>query len=134
MRTLCTSLVNFLATASAERIHDYLVDELDATDGELLMHWLAEYRPAVHNAVLCRFFDVACYRVGESCFANQAPASEQALWFVSVLADSELAADTDIRKLPLAPNEELAQAAAVHHLGLAARFRAGTHAMVELYV
>ncbi|KVR89520.1 hypothetical protein C3743_40430 [Burkholderia contaminans] len=60
---------------------------------------------------------VAVYRVGDVYEVDehgaQIPEGERAKWFVSVLADSPLAAT--VRKIPLADTEDEAWELAAHH-------------------
>ena len=76
---------------------------------------MRQSRPALADEVLCRLYDVACYRVGDSCFSKDAPANEQDLWFVSTLAGTF---DDIVESIPLAASLEAAQALAVQHLKL----------------
>lgn len=118
MNTTCP-LGGFLATANAQQLHDFLVEDVvDEQDGLSAMRWLLANRATVANAVLCRLYDVACYQVGESCFRDTAPADEHDKWFVSTLADSDLASV----RVPLGASLGDAEALAVSHLQLAAKF------------
>jgi hypothetical protein len=118
--TLCASITNFLARSDAVRIRDWLVEEVeDCSEGHLAMMWLAENRLHIRNRVLCYLYDVACYQVQGSCFAEQSPADEQDKWFISVLAESEWA---DQPPLMLKPTLDEAEALAVESFGLVAKF------------
>ncbi len=67
------------------------------------------------NESLCELHNVACYRVGDSCFKSSTSAELHDKWFVSTLADSELSSED----IPLAGSKEQAQSLAVQYLGLA---------------
>ena len=54
--------------------------------------------------------------MGDSCFADRAPAAEKSKWFVSVVAGTFTNADTEA--IPLAGSLAEAEALAVKHLQL----------------
>ena len=60
---------------------------------------------------LCQKYDIAVFRVGDSCFANTSPTDEQDKWFISTLA-AEARFDTSV-EVPLADSEDSAKALAV---------------------
>lgn len=94
----------------------------DSPESIAAMDWLAKNRPTMHNSVLCRVFDVACYRVGESCFAADEPPENHGKWFVSVLPDSVLELHGKRPDLDLADTLEEAQSMAVQGYELARKF------------
>lgn len=124
MNTNCP-LGGFLATADAEQLLDYLVEEVqDEQDGLQAMRWLLANRAAVAHTVLCRLYDVACYQVGETCFRDIAPADEHDKWFVATLVE----ADFDDVRIPYGDSQSQAESLAVTHLRLADKFF-GTEAL-----
>jgi hypothetical protein len=114
--TSATCLSQYLSNASAVDIADWLM-AMEAPDlGHVTMRQLLAQDPAKANRVLCHVYDVACYQVGDSCFADRAPADEKGKWFVSVVAGTFTSADTET--IPLADSLAAAEALAVKHLQL----------------
>lgn len=126
---MCPLIESFLATESTERIAAHLLDIVETeAEGVLAMEHLQRTRPAVANAVLCQLYDIACYRVGDTVFADSAPASEHDLYFVSVDAASELV-DMAVQEMKLLyATLEAAQAAAVQGFKLYSKFSSGLQA------
>lgn len=115
-----TCLSQYLSSATAADIADWLM-ALEAPDlGHVTLRQLLVQEPAKANSVLCHVYDVACYQVGDSCFADRAPAEEKGKWFVSVVAGTFTSADT--LAIPLADSLAEAEALAVQHLRLQERF------------
>lgn len=121
MTLICSRIAQFLAQADTNRIVQYLCEEVsDEAQGQAALDWLGENRPTARNAVLCLLYDIACYHVGTSCFADSEPAGNQDKWFVSVVSGSDL--DTQGLKLELADSLEAAEELAVQAYGLVAKF------------
>lgn len=117
--TLCSTLSQFVCTADAPTLVAYLEgDAPDEAQGCAVMRSLLAYRPQVAHDVLCRFYDVSYYKVGDSCFRDEAPESEHEMWFVATAPD----AFESVESVPLARSEEEARAFAVQHLKLDALF------------
>jgi hypothetical protein len=114
--TSVTTLSKYLSTASAADIADWLMAMESHELGQVTMRQLLAQSPEKANRVLCHVYDVACYQVDASCFADRAPADEKGKWFVSVVAGTFTSADTDI--IPLADSLAAAEALAVKHLEL----------------
>ncbi len=118
--TFCPQREHLVKTASAQRLVELLCEEVETEEEGLdVMRRLLAERPAVANEVLCRIYDVACYKVGDSCFRDQAPAHEHEQWFASTVVGSIVDSDEPV---PLAPSEAEAQALAVVHLRLKEHF------------
>lgn len=116
---LCSDTLSFLARATPERIHDHLVEEVeDPAHGADTMRWLQANRVDAFNAVLCQLYDIACYKVGDSCFASSADPASLDQWFVSTVVGSEVDQHDAARDIPLCPDEKSAQALAVERLKL----------------
>lgn len=116
-RTSAVSL--YLANASAADIADWLQSLETAELGHAAMRLLFVANRRKANSVLCLVYDVACYRVGDSCFAGDAPPDDHDKWFVSIAAGSF---DTDMSTVPLGASLADAEARAVEHLDLQALF------------
>lgn len=112
----CSSISQYLSSAPP---HD-IVQWIEALETEELrmaaMHVLLAENPAKANHVLCDFYDVACYNVGESCFADEAPANEKDKWFISVITGTFCG--VDMAAVPLADSLADAHATAVKALKL----------------
>jgi hypothetical protein len=116
-----TTLQAMLKAGPAEALNNYFeACMVLKEDGCTAMEWLKRHRPAVRNSVLCYSAGVACYCVGASGFADQAPAEDHDKWFISVLADSDL--DSPEFKTALSNSLEDAEAQAVEIYGLLRRF------------
>ncbi len=111
----CPATAAWVATTPAEDIAASLLEVDTVEEGYALFRSVRQSRPALADEVLCRLYDVACYKVGDSCFSKDAPANEQDLWFVSTLAGTF---DDVVESIPLAASLEAAQALAVQHLKL----------------
>ncbi len=111
----CPTTAAWVATTPAEDIAASLLEVDTVEEGYALFRSVRQSRPALADEVLCRLYDVACYKVGDSCFSKDAPANEQDLWFVSTLAGTF---DDIVESIPLAASLEAAQALAVQHLKL----------------
>lgn len=117
---LCNDTKTFLARALPERIHEYLVEEVeDPAQGAEAMRWLQANRLDAFNSVLCALYDIACYKVGDTCFASSADPAELDQWFVSTVVGSEVDQLDSAKDIPLCPDEKSAQAMAVERLKLA---------------
>lgn len=114
--TSATSLSQYLSTASAVDIADWLMAGEAPGLGRATMKQLLADAPAKANSVLCHIYDVACYQVGDSCFAGCVPADVNGKWFVSVVAGTFTSADT--QAIPLANSLADAEALAVQYLRL----------------
>lgn len=113
-------LATLAATASVEQLTELFdTERMSAEALNDLLNALQKQRPAVFNSMMCDYFEVACYRVGDSCFAEEAPACEHDKWFVSVPSDSVLAQGP---ALELADTFALAEASAVAAFELKDRF------------
>jgi len=111
-----TCLSQYLSTASAVDIADWLMAMESPDLGHATMRLLLTQEPAKAASVLCHVYDVACYQVGDSCFADSTPAAEKGKWFVSVVAGTFTSANTQV--IPLADSLAAAEALAVKHLQL----------------
>lgn len=79
--------------------------------------------PEVYNAVLCRYFNISCYKLSETFFADRVAKEDLSKWFVafdvgSVFDTGAIPPDLQLIFDTLA----LAEEAAVKAFGLAARF------------
>jgi hypothetical protein len=121
---LSTACLNLLAHSTAEELYAKLCsDAFTEAQGCAAVDWLAVHRPAIHNRVLCYFYDVACYHVGTSCFADQSPAEDQDKWFISTPQYPRFSTDEmPIDGLPLSRSQEEAEALAVVTYKLAQAF------------
>ena len=111
-----TPISQYLSTAPAPDIVQWLESLETAELGQSALHALLVTDPAKGNNVLCELYDVACYKVGDSCFADDAPVEERGKWFISVIAGTFC--DVDMVSLPLADSLSEAQAIAVAELQL----------------
>ena len=87
--------------------------------GHALMTDLLRTRPDVANEVLCTLYDVAVFKVGDTCFRDSSSTEEQDKWFVSTLVGGEIQSSGEI---PLADGMTAALRLAVEHLGLVGHF------------
>jgi len=111
-----TSISQYFANASALDIADWLM-AIEAPElGHVALRDLLANEPAKANSVLCHVYDVACYQVGGSCFAEGASAEDRDKWFVSVISGTFN--DVDTAPIPLAESLVNAEALAVKHLRL----------------
>lgn len=85
-----------------------------------LVDHLLTTREAVAHEALCDLYDVAVFKVGDSCFRDSSPEEEHEMWFVSTLAGSGL---SGTEATPLGSSREEALALAVRHLRLADHLR-----------
>lgn len=109
-----TTVANFLQTADAVHLRDYLLDHAVSMEaGHEAMKYLAEQRPAVASQVLCLMYGIAVYRSAD--VFPETPAIDANKWFVSALVGSEF---DDVMEIPLADTEEAAYALAARHLNL----------------
>lgn len=79
-----------------------------------------QFVPHLSNSqvlVLCREFDIAVYRIGDSCFKDTLPAVTHDKWFVSTLHDDPRLASDPV-DIPDLATEIEAYRAAVHFLKL----------------
>lgn len=130
MSSLCVKMREFASNATASRVVEFLTEEAQtASEGHQLMQHLAATRPEIAHEVLCRLYDVACYKVGDSCFASEAPEDELEKWFVSTLVDETRFDNTEL--IPLADTLAAAQALAVEKLRLMEIFLEDTPQMVD---
>ena len=106
----------FLDNATAEALHTHLCDPaVDLGEGRSTLEWLLLNRPEVAHEVLCHFYDIACYRVGEVYTdRTDIPLADMNKWFVSTAAESHL---PDV-SIPLALTEAAARSEAVVYLKL----------------
>lgn len=105
-----------LGEANAEALHAHLCDPaVTLGEGRRALLWLQLNHPDVANDVLCRFYDVACYRVGDV-YPNREdiPKADLDMWFASTSVESHLPAAS----IPLVSSEAGVRAAAVLHLQL----------------
>ncbi len=113
--TLQNNILSQLSQDAATPLMALLQDGLDTGQGVEAMLWLLAHRPSVAHEMLCRWYDVSWYQVGDSCFRDQYPFDAHSQWFVSVAAGGPLDGGAPI---PLADTAEQARALAVEALQL----------------
>jgi hypothetical protein len=115
MPTPHSALPENFARFSVSAVISYLArGDVSEAHGKFAMTELLEENLALANEVLCHLYEIACYHVGSSYAASQAPAEDQDKWFVTHLAGLFL----DVEIVPLADSEAHAQSLAVSHLKL----------------